>query len=72
MEKIICDSCQREINCSGGEEKFYQLAICEYTGAVGTEEYQNLQQENLDFCSTRCMGKWMLEQAKERFGVYDE
>lgn len=61
MKIITCDTCDKDIS----EEEHIEISIFKCEGnSVESEE------ENYDFCSERCMGKWMVEKAKDDYGVY--
>ncbi len=63
MRNVICDTCEKEI-----EEKYLEICILHFgVGSDSEEEEEGTYQ----FCSERCMGKWMVEKAKEDYGVYE-
>lgn len=61
MKKITCDYCNQDI-----PEEYYMICIYKYD-----EEQTIKDEEECEFCSERCMGKWMVEKAKESYGVYE-
>ena len=60
MRRITCDNCDEEIN-----EEHYEICTYKYNGDQEIEE-----EDSCDFCSKRCVGKWMIDKAKEAYGVY--
>ena len=62
MRNVSCDNCDREIT-----EKYYEICILIYGDSSDVEE----ESTSFQFCSEKCMGKWMIEKAKEAYGVYE-
>ncbi len=63
MKKTFCDTCSEEIDIKADQ---YLTIIIE--DKQGQDSYED---EEYHFCSTKCLGKWMILKAKE-YGVYDK
>jgi len=64
MRNVSCDTCEREIT-----EKYYEICVLIFGDIDDTSEQE--EEGAYQFCSTKCMGRWMIEKAKEDYGVYE-